>query len=52
MKDPAFLAEAAKLHAEVDPLTGAQVQDIVEKVLATPKPTRNRIQTVLGLPVN
>jgi tripartite-type tricarboxylate transporter receptor subunit TctC len=52
MKDPQFLAEAAKLNAEVDPLTGAQVQDIVAKVLATPKPIRNRIQTVLGLPVN
>jgi tripartite-type tricarboxylate transporter receptor subunit TctC len=50
MKDPAFLADAAKLNAEIDPLTGEQVQDIVEDVLKTPKPVRNQIQTVLGLP--
>jgi hypothetical protein len=52
MKDPAFLAEAAKLNAEIDPLTGAQVQDIVARVLATPKPVRNQIQKMLGLPQN
>jgi hypothetical protein len=52
MADPKFLAEAAKLEAEIDPLTGPQVQDIVERVLATPKPTMNRIQAVLGLPAN
>ena len=52
MADPKFLAEAAKLEAEIDPLNGRQVQDIVERVLATPKPTMNRIQTVLGLPAN
>lgn len=50
MKDPAFLADAAKLNAEIDPLTGARVQEIVETVLATPKPVRNQIQAVLGLP--
>jgi tripartite-type tricarboxylate transporter receptor subunit TctC len=50
MKDPAFLAEAAKLNAEIDPLTGEAVQDIIARVLATPKPVRNQIQKVLGLP--
>jgi len=50
MQDPAFLADAAKLNAEIDPLTGQQVQDIVARVLATPKPVRNQIQTLLGLP--
>jgi tripartite-type tricarboxylate transporter receptor subunit TctC len=50
MKDPAFLADAEKLSAEIDPLTGERVQDIVENVLATPKPVRNQIQVVLGLP--
>ena len=51
MKDPAFLAEAEKLDAEIDPLTGQQVQGIVENVLATPKPVRNHIQKMLGLPL-
>jgi tripartite-type tricarboxylate transporter receptor subunit TctC len=37
MKDPEFLAEAAKLGFEVDPVLGEKMQKIVEKVLATPK---------------
>ena len=37
MKDPEFLAEAAKLGFEVDPVLGETMQRIVEKVLATPK---------------
>jgi tripartite-type tricarboxylate transporter receptor subunit TctC len=52
MKDPKFLAEAAKLDAEIDPLNGQEVQDIVARVLATPKPAMNRIQAMLGLPAN
>src|SRR5882724_1516645 len=37
MKDPEFLAEATQLGFEVDPVLGAKMQKIVEKVLATPK---------------
>ena len=32
MKDPAFLAEAEKLRIEVDPVTGAAMQKIVERI--------------------
>ena len=52
MADPAFLAEAEKLHAEIDPLTGEEVQQIVSEVLATPKPVMRQIQAMLGLPQN
>jgi tripartite-type tricarboxylate transporter receptor subunit TctC len=52
MQDPEFLAEAAKLNAEIDPLTGQQVQDVVIQVLNTPKNVIQQIQTTLGLPVN
>jgi len=52
MQDPAFLAEAEKLGTEIDPLTGEQVQDIVTRVLNTPKPVINQIQAVMGLPLN
>ena len=52
MQDPAFLAEAGKIGAEIDPLTGEQVQDIVVRVLATPRPVINQIQAVMGLPQN
>jgi tripartite-type tricarboxylate transporter receptor subunit TctC len=50
MKDPAFLADAANLRLEIDPLTGGEVQDIVGRVLGTSKPLINQIQAVLGLP--
>jgi hypothetical protein len=52
MKDPAFLADAATQRLDIDPLTGEQVQDVVTQVLATPKPVRNHIQSIIGLPLN
>ncbi len=51
MKDPEFLAEAAKLGAEIDPMSGERAQDVVARVLATPRPVVNQIQATLGLPV-
>jgi hypothetical protein len=36
MKDPAFLAEAAKTHLPISPMTGADVQKAVAKIFATP----------------
>jgi hypothetical protein len=52
MKDPDFLADATAQQLDIDPLTGEKVQDVVTQVLATPKPVRNHIQSVLGLPLN
>jgi hypothetical protein len=43
MRDQEFLADAARINAEIDPLTGRQVQDVVTAVLATPKPIINQI---------
>src|SRR5215475_702516 len=37
MRDPAFVAEAARLQFEVDPLTGEQVQALVAQLAATPQ---------------
>lgn len=39
MKDPAFRTEAAKLKIEIDPLTGEQVAELVERVSRTPPET-------------
>ena len=47
MKDPAFLAEAAKLGFEVNPVLGEPMQRVVEKVLATPKPIAVRAKGLL-----
>ena len=48
MKDAAFLAEAEKLGAEIDPMDGQQVQDAVAEILSTPKDVIARIQAALG----
>jgi tripartite-type tricarboxylate transporter receptor subunit TctC len=37
MKDPEFLKEAAAANIDVDPVRGADMQEFVKKVLATPK---------------
>ena len=47
MKDPEFLAEAAKLNFEVDPVLGEKMQKIVAKVLATPKDVAIRAKGLL-----
>jgi tripartite-type tricarboxylate transporter receptor subunit TctC len=52
MRDSEFLAESERLHLEIDPLRGEEVQGIVTAVLVTPKPVINHIQATLGLPQN
>ena len=47
MKDPAFLADAASLKAEVSPISGVQVQDIIAHAYATPKPVIERAKRLL-----
>jgi hypothetical protein len=36
MKDAEFLADAQKLRLDIEPLGGAKVQEVIEKVYATP----------------
>jgi tripartite-type tricarboxylate transporter receptor subunit TctC len=47
MKDPEFLAEAAKANFDVDPVDGEALQKIVEKVLSTPKELAARAKPIL-----
>jgi hypothetical protein len=37
MKDPLFLQDAEKLRVDIAPLSGAKVQEVVQKLYATPK---------------
>jgi len=37
MKDPAFIAEAAKLQLEIEPMTGTAIQKMLTEAFATPK---------------
>lgn len=50
MKDPAFVAEAAKLQFDVDPLTGEQVQALVARLAATPREVVARVRAALEAP--
>ena len=47
MKDPDFLADAKSLNFEVDPVLGERMQQIVQKVLATPPPIAARAKVLL-----
>jgi tripartite-type tricarboxylate transporter receptor subunit TctC len=47
MKDPAFIAEAAKLQFDIDPLTGEQVQALVGELAATPREVIARVRAAL-----
>ena len=49
MKDKGFLADVAKANLVVDdPMTGEELQAIVEKVAATPKAVVDRVQSLLA----
>lgn len=48
MKDPEFLAEAAKIQADVAPTSGADVQQLVARIYATPQPVIDRAKKLLG----
>lgn len=50
MKDPAFIAEAAKLQFDVDPLTGEQVQALIGELAATPRDVVARVRAALEAP--
>jgi len=50
MRDPAFIAEAAKLDFDVDPLTGEQVQALVGELAATPRDVVARVRRALEAP--
>jgi len=48
MKDPALIAEADKQKLEMSPLTGAQVQTLVDRLYASPEPLVRRARLLLG----
>lgn len=50
MKDPAFLAEAAKLQLEVSPMAGEAVQALVGELAQTPPAIVARVRAALEAP--
>jgi hypothetical protein len=49
MSDPEFLADAARMQAEIAPTDGNEVQAIVARIYATPRPLVERVKS-LGAP--
>lgn len=47
MKDPEFLAYAEKLQLEIDVLTGAEVQRLIEDAYANPAPVVQKARRLL-----
>jgi tripartite-type tricarboxylate transporter receptor subunit TctC len=47
MKDPEFLAEARQQDLSISPWTGAELQQVVADILATPAPVRERIKQII-----
>ena len=47
MQDPAFLAEAKKIGLEVSPLSGADLQTITDRIIATPQPIVQKLSAVI-----
>ncbi len=48
LKDPQFLADATRLGLEVQPLDGAAVQKIVDRMYSTPAATLDRIKKIMN----
>ena len=42
LKDPAFIADAARLQMEIDPLTGGEIEALLKTAYATPRPIVQR----------
>jgi len=50
MKDPAFVADAARLQLEIDPMTGEEVQALVAQLSRTPPAIVTRVRAALEAP--
>ena len=48
VKDPAFLEEAKKGGLEVDPVSGEEMQRIVNEIVATPEPIAKRLAEIIA----
>jgi tripartite-type tricarboxylate transporter receptor subunit TctC len=44
MKDPEFLAECEKLKIDIEPLSGVEVSELLQKIYKTPADTVERVR--------
>ncbi|MEA2936718.1 MAG: hypothetical protein QOC56_222, partial [Alphaproteobacteria bacterium] len=48
MTDPEFLADAAKIQADVQPSSGEDVQKLVTRIYQTPRPVVERTKKIFA----
>jgi len=48
IQDPEFRAEAARIQADLAPTAGEDVQKLVERIYATPRPVIERVKKLLA----
>ena len=48
MKDPALLAQARKQGLEIGPVSGEELQRVIQDMLSMPKPVIDRLSEILG----
>jgi len=48
MQDPEFVADIAKRHLTIEPMSGEEVQQMVRTVAATPKELVDQAKRYLG----
>jgi len=51
MRDQAFIADAARLQLEIDPMTGEEVQALVAQLIRTPPEIVTRVRAALEAPM-
>ena len=49
LRDPDFLAEADKLKFEIAPITGKEIRDFVDEIMALKPETVDKIKKSMGL---
>jgi hypothetical protein len=47
LKDPAFIAQAAKQGADIGPMTGATVERLIDEVIGSPEATKAKVKALM-----
>jgi tripartite-type tricarboxylate transporter receptor subunit TctC len=47
VKDPVFLAEATKIGAEVEPMSGAVLQGLIDDIIGAPQAIKDKVKAVM-----
>ena len=50
MKDPAYIAEAHKIHLDISPVDGKGIAALVHKIETAPQPMIDRLKALLARP--